>query len=153
MQNKILSNDFVIVQLPFIRSTLHERIHSRYLEIIYLYLFFIRMIFEISIPRIAYFQILRLKIWLRRIKKFIVCHKKRDKESRGNVGRRYSLRLRRSTDRKPIISHDRQCSRGILNFAFYRRRIEFSRATMQTFYTCILYFRWSISWKWNFKLV
>lgn len=44
-------------------------------------------------------------------------------------------RLRRSADRKPIISHDRRCSRGTLNFAFRRRRIEFSRATMQTFYT------------------
>jgi len=44
-------------------------------------------------------------------------------------------RLRRSADRDPIISRDRRCSRGTLNFAFRRRRIEFSRATMQTFYT------------------
>lgn len=57
------------------------------------------------------------------------------------IGRRYFLRLRRSTDRKPIISHDQQCSRRTLNFAFYRRRIEFSRATIRvrTFYMYIFY--------------
>lgn len=44
-------------------------------------------------------------------------------------------RLRRSADRDPIISRDRRCSRETLNFAFRRRRIEFSRATVQTFYT------------------